>query len=72
MGCGGEETNLFSEKETKEWGERVDADPHMYFQEQNFSALGTHGDLNEKTVSIWHLPGTVLVRVFETDFLPPE
>lgn len=50
MGCGGEETNLFSEKETKEWGERVDADPHMYFQEQNFSALGTHSDLNEKTV----------------------
>lgn len=23
-------------------------------------------------VSLWHLPGTVLVRVFETDFLSPE
>ena len=34
-----EAANLSSKKETKDWGERVDADPHMCFQEQNFSAL---------------------------------
>ena len=39
MGRGGEAANLSSKKETKDWGERVDADPHMCFQEQNFSAL---------------------------------
>ncbi|KAG5210663.1 hypothetical protein JEQ12_015857 [Ovis aries] len=39
MGRGGEAANLCSKKETKDWGERVDADPHMCFQEQNFSAL---------------------------------
>ena len=43
MGRGGEAANLSSKKETKDWGERVDADPHMCFQEQNFSALALNG-----------------------------